>query len=143
MQEAFTRRYTVPPITGQPLAVAYASPTDPLRVLVRNEGTGGNEDDSANLAPAPLWPFNMPIGPPLTFPFATEQPCLLATEFNDLSYASQGSCYVLTDGGADVLILAPGQTLFALSGTGNKSVISVEIIHGMIVGDVYFSNTAT
>lgn len=132
-----TRRFTVPARTGGlPLAIAYAPTTDPMRILVRNEGTGGPEAEGS-VIPAPLNPFNMPAGPPLTFPFTTEQPCLLHTEYNELIY-SPDAAYVLTDGGADIFVLAPGQALFALSATNNKAIISVEVITGLIAGDVYY-----
>lgn len=131
-----TRRFTVPAF-GQPPRAVVAASAVPVRVIVRNEGTGGNEDDGGS-APAPLNPFNMPVGPPLTFPANSEQPCLLATEHNDLANASPLTCYVLPDGASDILMLAAGQSLYALSGTTDRAVISVQVVFGEVSESVTF-----
>ncbi len=125
MQASVTRRFVVPPYGRFPLPVVTPSPSV-IRVLVRNEGTGGNED-AAGALPAPLYPFNF-LGPPLTFPSTAAQSCLLSIEYND-PYSSPGTCYVLPDGASDVIVLAPHQALYAVSGTGDVVSISVQLIH--------------
>lgn len=137
---AIVRRYTVPAIGGQPLVVAYASATEPVRVLIRNEGSGSNEDVDP---PAPLHPFNQfaigGLNSPFTLPMSRNLPCLLATDFVEL-YSSPLRCYVLVDGGQDILILAPNQYLYAVSATITRIVISVEVIVGLIDQDVRMLN---
>lgn len=128
MSTSVTRRFTVPPFGQLPLPVVTAA-DHLLRVLVRNEGTGLNEDQAGAL-PAPLFPFNFP-GPPLTLPASAAQACLLALNASDL-YTSAGACYRLPDGASDVLLLAPRQELYVLSATSNVVVVSVQLVHEAI-----------
>jgi hypothetical protein len=127
------RRYTTPRKGSAPLAVARAA-VEPLRVLIRNEGSGGPEG-AALPVPAPLFPFNF-LGPPLTVPCDSLQPCRLSNNFNDLIYTPD-SQYKLTDGGSDLFLLAPGQTLYATADSTDPVVISVQEIEGTLIGDAY------
>lgn len=127
------RRYTTPRRGAPPVAVARAQ-HDPLRVLIRNEGSGGPEGAALPL-PAPLFPFNF-HGAPLTIPVDALQPCRLSTEYNDLIY-SPDTQYKLTDGGTDLFVLAPGQVLYATADSSDPVVISVQEIEGTLVGDSY------
>lgn len=129
MSASVTRRFVVPPYGRFPLPVVTPS-ASVIRALVRNEGTGGNESEAGAL-PAPLYPFNF-LGPPLTFPSTAAQSCLLSIEHND-PYSSPGTCYVLSDGASDIIVLAPHQGLYAVSGTGDVVTISVQLIYNVAI----------
>ena len=132
------RRYRTPPMGSLPVAVARAA-EKPLRVIVRNEGAGQPEGSYLPI-PAPVNIFNWIAiggsGPPLTLPMDIEQPCRLSVEFNDL-YITPATQYKLTDGGADVFVVAPGQTLFAIADSADPVYISVEEIEGELVENIY------